>query len=682
MTPGVVHAGQAAAPAAPAAQNLPSGVERVTSVEGITEYHLANGLQVLLFPDQSKQTITVNVTYKVGSRHEGYGETGMAHLLEHLVFKGSPKHRNIPQELTEHGSRPNGSTWYDRTNYFETLPATHLELGLWLESDRMGWLLPAMTAEKLEMQRQVVMNERRQRVDNQPYGRAYERLDELLFPAGHPYHWPVIGYMEDIAAATLEDVESFFRAWYTPDNAVLTLSGAFVPGEALELVRRYFDDIPPGPKPVRARPALDELVGPLRETQTDTVELARVHLAFRLPPYGDDDWYAADLLATVLSGGRSSPLYRDLVYHRQLAQDVGAFALPTELAGSFALVATARPEVEPETLEEAVREHLRRAVRRGGARARAQPRAHPALGRAAAARPARRPDVAARHLLRRSAPAVARARALPHAHCRGPAALCGTLAARRALGGGDRGAGRRLAALEGGGVTALDRTRPPAAAPPLPFRFPAFLHRRLLPGVDLYAARVPRAPMTSVELILPRGGQSDPSDARGIASLTADLLDEGTEHRSGPELADWVERLGGSLSGSADWDASYVACTLLAEHLPQALALLAEVALAPSFPEAEVERLRKRRLAELMRRRSSPAALAEERFARALYGDGAYGYPMIGDEGDLRRLQRDAAARFYETALRRGGATLIASGDLEPEAIAASVTELLGGWPS
>jgi len=206
-----------------------------------------------------------------------------------------------------------------------------------------------------------VMNERRQRVDNQPYGRAFERLNELLFPATHPYHWPVIGYMEDIAAATLEDVESFFRAWYTPDNAVLTLSGAFVPGEALELVHRYFGDIPPGPQPVRTRPALDELAGPLRETQTDTVELARVHLAFRLPPYGDDEWYAADLLATVLSGGRSSPLYRDLVYHRQLAQDVGAFALPTELAGSFALVATARPEVEPEMLEEAVREHLRRA---------------------------------------------------------------------------------------------------------------------------------------------------------------------------------------------------------------------------------------------------------------------------------------------------------------------------------
>jgi zinc protease len=329
----------------------------------IEEHRLDNGLRVVFNPDAALPLVAVNLWYHVGSQNETPGRTGFAHLFEHMLFQGSQHvgtndHFRYVQQV---GGVANGSTWYDRTNYYETLPATHLELGLWLESDRMGWLLPAMTAEKLEMQRQVVMNERRQRVDNQPYGRAYERLDELLFPDGHPYHWPVIGYMEDIAAATLEDVERFFRTWYTPDNAVLTLSGAFEPAAALALVERYFGDIPPGPKPLRPRPALANLAGPVRETQTDAVELSRLHLAFRLPPYGQDDWYAADLLATVLTGGRSSPLYRDLVYERQLAQDVGAFALPTELAGSFALVATARPDVEPAALEAAVREHLRRA---------------------------------------------------------------------------------------------------------------------------------------------------------------------------------------------------------------------------------------------------------------------------------------------------------------------------------
>jgi zinc protease len=229
---------------------------------------------------------------------------------------------------------------------------------------------------------------------------------------------------------------------------------------------------------------------------------------------------------------------------------------------------------------------------------------------------------------------------------------------------------------------ALDRSRPPAAAATPSFRFPAFLHERVLPGIDLYAARVPRAPMVSLELILPRGGQSDPEGRHGLASLTADLLDEGSVQRTGPELAAWVERLGGSLSANADWDASYIACTLLSEHLHHALELLSEVALSPSLPEAEVERLRRRRLAELLRRRSSPSARAEERFASALYGSGPYGYPMIGDETDLQRLDRDATAAFYASELRRGGATLIASGDLDPQAVAGAVRQLLGQWPS
>jgi zinc protease len=199
--------------------------------------------------------------------------------------------------------------------------------------------------------------------------------------------------------------------------------------------------------------------------------------------------------------------------------------------------------------------------------------------------------------------------------------------------------------------------------------------------VDLYAARVPRAPLVSLDLILPRGGQADPPGARGLASLTADLLDEGTTRRSGPQLAELVERLGGSLGSSADWDGCYVACTLLAAHLRQGLELTAEVALEPTLPIEELERLRKRRLAELIRRRSSPAALAEERFATVLYGDGAYGPPLIGGERDLAAIDRAAALGFYGAQLRRGGAALVATGDLDPEELAGTAAELLAGWP-
>ena len=323
-------------------------------------HRLANGLRVVLNPDPALPLVAVNLWYHVGSRNETRGRTGFAHLFEHMLFQGSQHvgtndHFRLVQQV---GGVANGSTWYDRTNYYETLPSSHLELGLWLESDRMGWLLPAMTSEKLETQRQVVMNERRQRVDNQPYGRAFERLNELLFPPEHPYSWPVIGTMEDIAAATLEDVESFFRTWYTPDNAVLTLAGDLDADRALELVERYFGDIPPGPRPAPPRFAPLPPAAPVRETMPDAVELARLYLAYRLPPYGTDTWYAADLLSSVLTGGRSSPMYRDLVHGRQLVQDVGAFALPTEVAGSFTVVATAKPEVDPAEVEAAVRRHL------------------------------------------------------------------------------------------------------------------------------------------------------------------------------------------------------------------------------------------------------------------------------------------------------------------------------------
>jgi zinc protease len=331
----------------------------------IVEHRLDNGLRLVLNPDPTLPLVAVNLWYHVGSKNEVPGRTGFAHLFEHMLFQGSAHvgtndHFRLVQQV---GGVANGSTWYDRTNYYETLPASHLELGLWLEADRMGFLLPAMSPEKLETQRQVVMNERRQRVDNQPYGRAYERLNELLFPAEHPYHWPVIGYMEDIAAATLADVETFFRTWYTPDNAVLTLAGDLQPERAVALVERWFGDLQPGPG--RAQPVAAPVPSPAvaREEMPDAVELARLYLAWSLPPYGSDDWYAADLLSSVLAGGRSSPLYRDLVYSRQLAQDVAAFALPTELAGSFTVVATARPEVAPAALEAAVREHLATARR-------------------------------------------------------------------------------------------------------------------------------------------------------------------------------------------------------------------------------------------------------------------------------------------------------------------------------
>jgi zinc protease len=278
-----------------------------------------------------------------------------------MLFQGS-EHVGTNEhfrQVQQVGGVANGSTWYDRTNYYETVPAHNLDLALWLESDRMGFFLPALTQASLDNQRDVVMNERRQRVENQPYGRAGEALNELIYPEGHPYRWPVIGYMEDIAAATLEDVRAFFSTYYTPNNAVISVVGDIDPDEALARVDAWFGEIPPGPPvPPVAVPGPAPRGEVRRTVLPDDVRLSRVYVGFRAPAYGERAWYAADLLASVLAGGKSSPLYRDLVYERQIAQDVSAAIGPLERGGSFTVISTARPGVSAEQLEEALLGHL------------------------------------------------------------------------------------------------------------------------------------------------------------------------------------------------------------------------------------------------------------------------------------------------------------------------------------
>ncbi|HEY8484161.1 MAG TPA: pitrilysin family protein [Longimicrobiales bacterium] len=327
-------------------------------------FQLDNGLRVILSPEPSMPVVAVNLWYAVGSRNEPPGRTGFAHLFEHMMFQGSA---HVPATahfalIEKAGGSLNGSTWLDRTNYFETLPAHYLELALWLESDRMGWLLPAMTQEKLDNQREVVKNERRWRVDNQPYGDWDERLQAMLYPPEHPYHHSVIGSMEDLDAASLEDVHQFFRTYYAPNNAVLTLCGDFDREEARRLVERYFGEIPPGPPPppIPGQTAVPPVLGTeLRQVVEQDISLPRLYVAYRIPPYGTEGYYPASVAAQVLAWGKASLLYRRLVRDRRLAQDVVAYAFPIVLGASMLVLwATARPGVDPHVLEAALLEEV------------------------------------------------------------------------------------------------------------------------------------------------------------------------------------------------------------------------------------------------------------------------------------------------------------------------------------
>jgi zinc protease len=327
-------------------------------------YTLDNGLRVVLSPDPGSALVSLNLWYGVGSRNEAPGRTGLAHLFEHMMFQGS---EHVPKgghfEIIERaGGSLNGSTWYDRTNYYETLPAHHLELALWLESDRMGWLLPALTQEKLDNQRDVVKNEKRQRHDDVPYGDWDERMQRLVFPPDHPYHHPVIGSMEDLDAASVADVASFFETFYAPNNAVLTLVGGFDPPQALDLVRRWFGEIPGG----RTIPAVPGVLDPgarlgttIRETVVAQVPLPRVIVAFRIPPRTDPRFHAADVATALLASGRSSRLYRSLVRERRVAKDVVAYAFPLVTGATMMIAwATGISGKSPAELEHALLEEI------------------------------------------------------------------------------------------------------------------------------------------------------------------------------------------------------------------------------------------------------------------------------------------------------------------------------------
>jgi predicted Zn-dependent peptidase len=322
----------------------------------IETHLLTNGLRVVLSEDHATPIVAVNLWYHVGSANERAGRTGFAHLFEHMLFQGSAhvaanEHFELIQRA---GGTLNGSTWLDRTNYYETVPAHHLELALWLEADRMAHLLPAMTQEKLDTQRDVVKNERRWSVDNQPYGTWWERLPALCFPEGHPFHHSLIGSMEDLSAASLEDVAEFFRTWYSPDNAVITVVGDIDPAEARTLVERHFGGIPRGGGP-RSLPAfgLPPRLGSWhRVTVEDDVAAPRIFLAFRIPPFGSPEWYAVSLLGAFLGSGEGCRLSRALVREQAIASDADAFTF--DLAkGSDLLICdvTGRPGVEADRLE-------------------------------------------------------------------------------------------------------------------------------------------------------------------------------------------------------------------------------------------------------------------------------------------------------------------------------------------
>ena len=659
LTPSFVHAGQAPA----AAQSLPRGVERVTSVEGITEYRLANGLQVLLFPDQSKQTITVNVTYKVGSRHEGYGETGMAHLLEHLVFKGSPRHKNIPQELTEHGSRPNGSTWFDRTNYFETFAATeeNLRWALDLESDRM--VNSFIAKADLDSEMTVVRNEL-EAGENNPTNVLLQRVLSTAY-LWHNYGKSTIGSRSDLENVPIDRLQAFYRTYYQPDNAVLLVAGKFDEARTLELITQYFGAIP---KPTRTLPTVYTAEPTQDGERAVTVrrvgDVQWVLSAYHVPSGADPDFAALDLVVLVLGDTPAGRLHKGLVETKQASQIFGGdfqlydpgtayFAaqvrqdqsLDTARDGLIKIVeAIATTPPTTEELERARTNLLTQIELQLNSSDRVGLQLSEWIGMGDW-----RLLFLHRDRLRKAT--VEDARRVAATYFKPSNRTVGLFIPTPQPDRVEIPAKPDLVSMlkdyKGGAVVAAGE-----AFDPSPKNIESRTGRSAIAGLKVSLLPKQTRGDTVVANLTLRFGDEKSLMNRSIAGQFAGaMLIRGSAKRTRQQIQDEIDRLKARVNvfGSATNAGAQVETTR--ENLPAVLRLVAEILRQPSFPADEFEQLRQQRLAGLEQAKSEPQALGQLELQRHLrqYPKGDVRYVSTVEESiaDVKAVTLDDAKKFY-----------------------------------
>ena len=651
-----------------------------------TKYTLDNGLRLIVHQDTKAPVIAVNVWYHVGSKNEKPGKTGFAHLFEHLMFNGTEHYNDEyfgPFERVG-ATGMNGTTSNDRTNYFQVVPKNALDLALWMESDRMGHLLGVVDQERLDEQRGVVQNEKRQG-ENQPYGRVFNILFENLFPAGHPYSWPVIGSMEDLNAASLDDVRDWFREYYGAANAVLVLAGDVAPEYAKERVEHFFGHIPSGPALARQSEWIPALEGIHRHTMEDRVPQARLYKAWTGPRFGDPDANRLDLVAGILSEGKTSRLYKRMVYDERIASDVSAFAFPLEIAGIFGIVATALPGHSLGELDAVIEEEIARFLADGPTQ--------DELDRMVTARRSSfirgiervggfggKSDMLARNETFMGDPAFYRT-TLARWEAATPDAL--TAAAQAWMQGG-----QFVLEVEPFPPTTVteamaDRSRLPDTGTPPDVGFEPFERFKLGNGLEVLLARRTAIPVVQLNLMVDAGYAADQFATPGTAQLTMSMLDEGTASRSALEISDELYRLGASLSSGSDLDTSYVSMSALKENLAPSLDLFADVILHPAFPQSDFNRVQQLQIVGIRQEKVQPRTLALRLFPRLLYGDGhAYSLPFTGsgDEASVAALTPQDLAAFHATWFKPGNATLIAVGDTTRDEIEPLLAERFGGW--
>ncbi len=651
-----------------------------------TKFVLKNGLTVLVHEDHKSPIVAVNTWYHVGSKNEKPGKTGFAHLFEHLMFSGSDNfnHTYLPEMEKIGATNLNGTTNNDRTNYFENVPTSMLDYVLFAESDRMGHLLGVLDQKKLDLQRGVVQNEKRQG-ENQPYGVTEEILTENTYPVGHPYSWTVIGSMKDLDAASMSDVQDWFKTYYGPNNVTVVIAGDITPQVAREKVEKYYGEIPPGPPIAKQESWVAKRSGTHRGWVQDRVPQARLYRVWNVPEFSSPEEAQLDLAAQILGRGKTSRLYKRLVYRDQIATTATATNDTNEIGGQFDFTLTAIPGGDLGKVEKAADEELQTFLKNGPTPAELQIAKTQILGNYA--RIVERiggfggksdllarcqtftgnPDCYKTYLARVKAATVSSVKKTANAW----------------LSDGDYVLEVHPYPTDFKTDAKLDRSKEPGVGDPMSLKLPTLEKATLSNGLKVVLAERHSAPVVNFTLIVDGGFSADPENATGTASFEQRMLEEGTPTRDSLKISEELESLSANFNASSNLDYSLVSLNTLKNTMDKSLNIYADLILHPAFPQKEFERLQKERLATIKREKVTPQSMALRVVPSLIYGKGnPYSVPFTGTgtEASVSKMTRADLAKFHETWFKPNNATLLVVGDTSLAEIKPKLETLLASW--
>lgn len=669
----------------------------------ITQYKLKNGLTVVLHQDRSTPVVAVNTWYHVGSKNEVTGRTGFAHLFEHMMFQGSKNYNNdYFTPLQEAGGSINGTTNQDRTWYYETVPSNFLELAIFMEADRMGGLLEAMTQEKLDNQRDVVKNERRQRVDNQPYGASFEKIGEIMYPKGHPYNWTTIGSLEDLQAASLEDVKGFFRQYYVPNNTILVLSGDFDEKQAKGWVEKYFGPIPAGAEITRPNPDMPKLDKEIRTQVEDSLaRFPRRYMVWHSVKQYAPDEAALDILGSILSSGRTSRLQSNLLYGKELVSTIGGGNGTNEIGGTFQIQATARPGKSLDDIEKEINIEIER-IKKDPPTAEELARAknsiesqtifglQTVLGKGSQignyAGYLNNPDWFQADLDRYQKVTAADVQRVANQYLTANR-LVMTYVPKQGEANRSNSAANRPTSVkpptkaDNAATTEAQTAALPKPGPNPKLALPPIEKAKLSNGLEVWMVKQSELPIVAMNLVFKTGATAEPKGKEGVASMAASLLDDGTKTRSADDITNQLAGIGSNLNANSTWDSTNVSLQTLTKNLDQALNIYSDVIVNPSFPATEVESLRRRSLIGLQQQKTNPNLIGNIAYSKVLYGsEHPYGRQMNGNEKTVPGITRDDIVKFYEGTYRPNNGVLIVVGDVNKKTLIPKLETAFAGW--